>query len=96
MNITAGEMDKLAKLAKLEFTDQEKSKLIDQVQQIIRYVENLNELDVENVAPTAHLLNLKNVFREDEVQASLPQEEALKNAPVEKDGFFVVPRVIQK
>ena len=96
MSITLNEIDKLAKLAKLEFSTEEKEKLAGQFQQIFSYVEKLDDLNVDGVVPTCHVLDLKNVFREDEVKASLPRDQALKNAPVNRDGFFSVPKVIKK
>ncbi len=96
MGITSQEIDKLAKLSWLEFSEEEKEKLIIDFQQIIEYVEKLNELNLDEVAPTSHVLEINNVFREDEVKPSLFQEDALKNAPVSRDGFFSVPKVIKK
>ncbi|UCE05642.1 MAG: Asp-tRNA(Asn)/Glu-tRNA(Gln) amidotransferase subunit GatC [bacterium] len=94
MAITKAEVEKIAKLAKLKFTEDEKEKLTEELAQIIAYVEKLDELDLENVAPTPHVLNLKNIMRDDEVRSGLSQEEALMNAPARHSGFFSVPKVI--
>jgi len=94
MSITTAEVKKLAKLAKLKFTEDEIEKLTQQLAQIIDYVNKLNELDLENIPPTYHVLDLKNVMREDKVRKWLTQEEALKNAPAKHGGFFSVPKVI--
>ena len=94
MSVTLSDVEKIAKLAKLDLSSQEKLKLADQMAEIVRYVEKLNELDTENIAPTSHVLDLKNVFREDKVQTWLTQDEALLNAPAKNKGFFSVPKVI--
>jgi aspartyl-tRNA(Asn)/glutamyl-tRNA(Gln) amidotransferase subunit C len=94
VSITIEDVEKVAALAKLEFTIEEKQKLAKQLDQIVAYVEKLNELEVENVKPTSHVIELKNVLREDKVEAWLSQEEALKNAPAKKNGYFSVPKVI--
>ena len=94
MAITKAEVEKIANLAKLKFTETEKERLSEELSQIITYVEKLDELDLENVPPTSHVLDLKNIMREDQVKAWLTQEEALMNAPARHDGFFSVPKVI--
>jgi len=94
MSVTIEEVENIARLAKLSFSDEEKIKFTEQFNQILQYMEKLNELDTENVPPTFHVLELYNVFREDKVKPWLTQEEALHNAPKKKDGFFSVPKVI--
>jgi aspartyl-tRNA(Asn)/glutamyl-tRNA(Gln) amidotransferase subunit C len=94
MAITKTDVEKIAKLAKLKFSEDEKEKLTEELAQIIAYIEKLNELDLENVAPTSQVLDLKNVMRDDEVRSGLSQEEALMNAPARHGGFFSVPKVI--
>lgn len=94
MAITIEEVEKISKLAKLTFTDEEKAKFTQQLSQMIAYVEKLNELDTENVPPTYHVVEMNNVFREDVVKPSMPQEKVLANAPAKKGGYFSVPKVI--
>ena len=94
MSVTIHEVENIAKLAKLSFSDEEKLKFVEQFNQILGYVEKLNELDTENVTPTSHVLGLTNVMREDKVEPWLTQEEALMNAPRKKGGYFSVPKVI--
>ena len=94
MAITIEDVDKIAKLAKLEFSREEKEKLTQQMAQIVEYFEQLNELDTQDVPPTSHVLDIKNVLREDKVEPWLTQEQALTNAPAKKQGFFSVPKVI--
>lgn len=96
MAITIADIERIAQLAKLRLTEDEKEKLTKELSQIIGYVEKLNELNLENVPPTSHVLDLKNVMREDEVKPWFSQEEALMNAPAKHGGFFSVPKVISK
>jgi aspartyl-tRNA(Asn)/glutamyl-tRNA(Gln) amidotransferase subunit C len=96
MSIEKSNVEKVARLAKLKVTEDEKERLSHELSQIITYVEKLNELDLENVPPTSHVLDLKNVMRDDEVKAWLSQVEALMNAPARHGGFFSVPKVISK
>jgi aspartyl-tRNA(Asn)/glutamyl-tRNA(Gln) amidotransferase subunit C len=85
----------IAELARIELDRQELDRLGRQLKDILEFVNKLEELDVKDVPPTTHVLNLKNVFRQDRVLPSLSSQEVLKNAPSQKDGFFKVPRVIQ-
>ena len=94
MPIEGKEVDKVAELAKLSFDEQDKQKLAMQLEKIVTYVEKLNELDTENVALTAHVLDLKNILREDKKKVWLEQPEALRNAPRQNKGYFSVPKVI--
>jgi aspartyl-tRNA(Asn)/glutamyl-tRNA(Gln) amidotransferase subunit C len=94
MSIMAQNVQEVAKLAKLAFSEDEIQVLASHLAQIVSYVEKLNELDTDDVEPTSHVLDLKNVFREDKVDNWLTQEEVLRNAPAEKHGYFSVPKVI--
>lgn len=89
------EIDHVALLARLELKDEEKELFSKQVGSIIEYMDKLDELDIDDVEPTAHVLPIKNVFREDELRASLPREKALQNAPRKYDGFYRVPKIIE-
>ena len=89
------EIDHVALLARIELDDEEKELFSKQVGSIIEYVDKLNELDIDDVEPTAHVLPIKNVFREDELRDSLPREKALQNAPRESNGFYRVPKIIE-
>jgi len=80
-------------LARLNLNDSELKLYSAQLEKILEYIEELKELNVKDVLPTFHALNIKNVLREDEVKPSLTVEEALNNAPDKKDNFFVVPKV---
>ncbi len=94
MAVTLKDVDYVAMLARLEFSEQEKQKLVHDLNEILRYVDQLNTLDTQNVEPLSHVIELGNVFRADEPKPSLDPEEALKNAPSRNEKFFKVPKVI--
>ena len=94
MTVTVKDVDHVAALAHLKFSEEEREQLVDQLNAILAYMEKLNTLDTTGVDPTSHVLRLKNVFRSDEAGASLSQEEALRNAPASDRGHFTVPKVI--
>jgi aspartyl-tRNA(Asn)/glutamyl-tRNA(Gln) amidotransferase subunit C len=94
MAITIQDVEHIAKLAKLEFTDAEKEKFTHQMNQILEYMEKLNSLDTSAVEPLSHVIKLSNVFRTDEVKPGVLTEDALKNAPAKNEQFFKVPKVI--
>ena len=96
MAITIKDVEHIATLAKLEFTDAEKEKFTHQLNQILEYMDHLNSLDTSGVEPLSHVIELSNVFRQDEVKAGVPTEEALKNAPEKNEQFFKVPKVINE
>jgi aspartyl-tRNA(Asn)/glutamyl-tRNA(Gln) amidotransferase subunit C len=89
------EIGHVALLARLKLTDDETTLFSRQVSSIIDYIDKLNELDVKDIEPTAHVLQVKNVFREDESKPSLPREKALQNAPESNDNFYRVPKIIE-
>ena len=89
------DIEKVARLARLELSYEEKVTFGSQLEQILTYMEQLNRLDTSGVEPTSHAIPVYNVFREDEVKPSLPQEEVLAIAPDEEDGHFKVPRIIE-
>jgi aspartyl-tRNA(Asn)/glutamyl-tRNA(Gln) amidotransferase subunit C len=82
-------------LARLELTVQEEELLRDQLGAVLGYVRKLEELELEGVDPMAHAVRLVNVTRPDQVQASLPQSEALGNAPAQAGGLFLVPKIVE-
>ncbi|HEA47149.1 MAG TPA: Asp-tRNA(Asn)/Glu-tRNA(Gln) amidotransferase subunit GatC [bacterium] len=93
--ITKKDVEYVAKLARLKLSEKEKEKFTKQLDQILKYVDKLNELDTKKVKPTSHVLPLKNVFREDKIKKSLEVEKTLENAPEKARGFFKVPKVIE-
>jgi aspartyl-tRNA(Asn)/glutamyl-tRNA(Gln) amidotransferase subunit C len=94
VSVTLKDVEHVARLAKLSFTEEEKKKLVDELNSILEYMEQLNELDTSNVDPLSHVIELSNVFREDIVKPGLTREEALRNAPARSEKFFKVPKVI--
>ena len=94
MAVTKKEVEKIAELARLKFTDQELENFTPQMNEILSYMDKLNELDTENVKPLSHPVEQSNVFREDEMKASIATDEALKNAPSKDEHHFKVPKVI--
>jgi len=85
----------VAHLARLALTPEEEHKLGGQLNHILGYIEKLKELDVTGVEPTAHVMPLVNVTRPDELDPSLPHEEAMRNAPAQANGLFVVPKIVE-
>ena len=85
----------VANLARVALTPEEEQRLGSQLQNILGYIEKLNEVDVSGVEPTAHAFPLVNVMRPDVVTGSLSHEDALKNAPAKAGGLFVVPKVVE-
>ncbi len=95
MKITKQEVEHVAKLARLEFGEQEREQLTDQLSKILTYMETLNALNTAEVEPTAHVLDISNVMRDDVIEASLPQDRALANAPEKAAGHYKVPKIIE-
>jgi aspartyl-tRNA(Asn)/glutamyl-tRNA(Gln) amidotransferase subunit C len=89
------DIEKVAGLARLELSKEEKETFGNQLEQILTYMEQLNRLDTTGVEPTSHAIPIYNVFRDDEVKPSFPHEEVLAIAPDEEDGHFKVPRIIE-
>jgi len=89
------EVKNVAHLARLQLSSEEEEKLGRQLDQILNYIEKLNEVDVSDVEPTAHAFPLTNVTRADEVRPSLAHEEAMKNAPAQANGLFMVPKIVE-
>jgi aspartyl-tRNA(Asn)/glutamyl-tRNA(Gln) amidotransferase subunit C len=85
----------VAHLARLHLTPDEEKKLGSQLGNILAYIEKLNQLDVSGVEPTAHAVPMVNVTRPDEIRPSLPREEALRNAPAQANGLFIVPKIVE-
>ena len=95
MKITLEDVEKVAKLARLEVTPAEKEAFAKQLSQILTHVEKLREYDTTGVEPTAAVLGQVNAFRDDIVRPSLPVEKALANAPEREGDGFAVPKIIE-
>jgi aspartyl-tRNA(Asn)/glutamyl-tRNA(Gln) amidotransferase subunit C len=94
VSVTIKDVEHVASLAKLSLSEEEKQKLVAQLNGILEYMEQLNQLDTGNVEPLLHVIELSNVLRKDELKPTLTQEEALRNAPAKAEKFFRVPKVI--
>ncbi|MGI8729397.1 MAG: Asp-tRNA(Asn)/Glu-tRNA(Gln) amidotransferase subunit GatC [Solirubrobacteraceae bacterium] len=81
----------VARLARLELTDEEVGRMSDELSAVLGHIEKIGELDLDGVAPTTHVVEVSNALRPDEVQPSLTPEVALENAPAVADGGFRVP-----
>jgi aspartyl-tRNA(Asn)/glutamyl-tRNA(Gln) amidotransferase subunit C len=96
MEVTSEMIDRLAKLARLKFSDEEKAELKVDLERMIGFVEKLKEVDTTGVEPLLHITDAINVLREDEVKQTITKEKALLNAPLTDGNFFKVPKVIKK
>ncbi|MGD8780017.1 MAG: Asp-tRNA(Asn)/Glu-tRNA(Gln) amidotransferase subunit GatC [Ignavibacteria bacterium] len=94
MSVTLKDVEHIAKLARLKFSEEELKEFTGDMNKILEYMEKLNELDTENIEPLSHPVEQVNVFREDKLKESVDREEALKNAPKSDEEFFKVPKVI--
>ncbi|OQY05214.1 MAG: aspartyl/glutamyl-tRNA(Asn/Gln) amidotransferase subunit C [Planctomycetales bacterium 4572_13] len=92
--IDEAQVQLVAKLSRLELTENEVSQFSTQLSAIFEYIEKLNELDTDNVEPLAHCLPVHNIFREDVPRPSLSNEMALANAPDREDEYFKVPKIL--
>jgi aspartyl-tRNA(Asn)/glutamyl-tRNA(Gln) amidotransferase subunit C len=95
MAIDRAAVDHVARLARLDLSEDERERMRVELSQILEHAEQVQALDLDGVEPTAHSIPLANVLRPDEVRPSLSQEEALRNAPETEDGRFKVPRIIE-
>jgi aspartyl-tRNA(Asn)/glutamyl-tRNA(Gln) amidotransferase subunit C len=85
----------VAHLARIALTPDEELKLAAQLGGILGYIEKLKQLDVTGVEPTAHAVPMVNVTRADEIRPSLPHDDALRNAPKQANGLFIVPKIVE-
>jgi aspartyl-tRNA(Asn)/glutamyl-tRNA(Gln) amidotransferase subunit C len=95
LKITKEEVEHVAHLARLDFTEDEKEKFTSQLNDILMYVDTLNRIDTTGVEPMSHAIAIHNAFRDDRVSESLDPDLPLANAPDAKGPFFRVPKVIE-
>ncbi len=93
--ITRKDVEHVARLARLELSEDEKARMTDQLDAILGYFDSLSRLDTTEVEPMTTVIPMVSVVRGDEVRPSLPLEEALANAPDREGEFFRVPRIIE-
>jgi len=94
MTITRDNVKYVADLARIELSEKELGYFTGQLDRILDYVHKLKKLDVEKLEPTSHVLEMKNVYREDRVKPSLPAAEVIKNAPSREQNLFKVKKII--
>ncbi len=94
MKISRNEVEHVALLARLKLSEEEMNQYTEQLNSILEYAAMLEQIDTNDVSPTAHAVQLYNVLREDEVKPSMAQEKVFKNAPEAEEGFFRVPRIV--
>lgn len=95
MQIDKKTVDELAQLARLEYDDEAKTEMINDLNKILKFVDKLNELDTTNVEPLIYMNDETNRWREDDVKVTITQNEALKNAPKHDSDYFKSPKVIE-
>lgn len=94
--LTREEVLHIARLARIQLTEEEVELYREQLGRLLDYFKKLEELDTSGVEPTSHVLEVENVLRSDEPRPSVSQEEALRNAPAKRDGYFEVPQAIER
>jgi aspartyl-tRNA(Asn)/glutamyl-tRNA(Gln) amidotransferase subunit C len=92
--LTRGEVAKVARLARLRLNEEELDRFTGQLAKVLQHAEDLNQLSLDGVAPTAHPFGLSNVVRSDEIEPCLARDEVLGMAPDAEDGRFAVPRIV--
>lgn len=96
MRLSREVVDHVAMLARLGLTEEERERMREQLSSILEHVSLIQELDTEAIPPTAQVIALQNVWREDEIRPSLPIEDVLKNAPDAEDNMFKVNAVLEQ
>lgn len=96
MNLDKATVEKLADLARLEFSEKEKEEMLQDMNKIMAFVEKINEMDLDGVEPLIYMVEEGNVMREDEVTDQVTRDEALKNAPSRDTDYFRVPKVLKR
>lgn len=94
MKIKTDQLKYVADLARISLSKKETELFSKQLNNILKYMDKLNQSDTEGIEPMSHVLDIINVFREDKKKASLDKKDVLKNAPSTEEGFFKVPKVI--
>jgi aspartyl-tRNA(Asn)/glutamyl-tRNA(Gln) amidotransferase subunit C len=95
MSVSKKDVEYVADLARLEFTEEEKENLIEDLNKVLEYMEKLEKLDTGSADIIVNPYYIENKFREDEIQESLPLEDVLKNAPSNLEEYILVPKIIE-
>jgi aspartyl-tRNA(Asn)/glutamyl-tRNA(Gln) amidotransferase subunit C len=96
MKFSKKEVSYLSQLARVGLQDKELEKLAAQLEVIVGYIDKMLSANIENVEPTSHAIDVKNVWRDDAARETLPKTKALRNAPSKTEDFFTVPRIIEE
>ncbi len=94
MPLSINEVEHVARLARLSLTNEEKELFAVQLSSILNYVDELNTIPTDDIEPLTHILQVCNVFREDQVKPGSTQLEILSNAPLAEEGLFKVPKIL--
>lgn len=89
-------VDEIAHLARLEFKDEAKAAILNDMNRMLGFIDKLNELNTDNEQPLIYMTNETNILREDEPEVTIFQKDALKNAPRKDSDYFKVPKVIEQ
>jgi aspartyl-tRNA(Asn)/glutamyl-tRNA(Gln) amidotransferase subunit C len=92
--ITKKEVEHIAQLAHIELTEEEKEIFTEQFNRILEFFRKIDELETADIPPMYHVLDIVNVYREDEIGETLPKENVLENAPKKEEQFFKSPRIV--
>jgi aspartyl-tRNA(Asn)/glutamyl-tRNA(Gln) amidotransferase subunit C len=95
MKLTRAEVQRVAMLARLQLTPEDEERLTEQLDNILRYVGKLNQLDTSGIEPFTHAVDITNPMREDAVSNEPNAEVLLANAPAQENNFFQVPKIIE-
>jgi aspartyl-tRNA(Asn)/glutamyl-tRNA(Gln) amidotransferase subunit C len=94
--ISMADLEHIAKLARINLSESEKTIFLPQLESVLEYLDILNQANVDNVDPTYRVNDQKNILREDLIKDSFDQKTALSSAPKTQDGYFIVPGTIKK
>ena len=95
MSIDNRTVRKVSKLAKIKINEKEETKLIEELNNILGWVDELKKVNTEQIEPMLSVFNESMIMRKDKVSSETSDELVLKNAPKSKSGFFVVPKVVE-
>lgn len=95
MAVSKKDVEYVAELARLNFSEEEKQALVGDLNSVLGYIDKLNELDTENVEIIVNPYYIENKFREDVVETSMELKDTIKNAPKSLEEYFMVPKVIE-
>lgn len=96
MKLSKKEVDKLAHLARLEFSEDEKKSMMEDMDKILKFVDKINELELDDVEPLIYMSDERSVMRKDETSPQVTKDEALRNAPDKDTDYFRVPKVLKR